>query len=83
MQRALAAIGLIGLVLTYPRAAALEPGGQSSMLKQQIIDCMNKKMAASRTLSYNDAMRACKIRLQPTKDTLAANSPVAGATKPR
>lgn len=79
MQRAMAAIGLSGLVLICGSAASAEPGGQSALTKQQIIDCMNKKMTANKALSYNDAMRACKARLQPAKDTLASNNPPVAA----
>jgi hypothetical protein len=81
MQRAIAAIGLAGLMVIGATAAAVEPG-QSALMKQQMIDCMNKKMSVNKTLSYNDAMRACKVRLQPSKDTLAANNAVATAAKP-
>jgi hypothetical protein len=37
-------------------------------------------MSADRSLSYNDAMRACKERLQPPKD-LASINPIEAATK--
>jgi hypothetical protein len=55
-------------------AAATEPAGGAALLRQQINDCMSKRMRADKTLSYNEAMRACKAGLQPTKDTLASNS---------
>jgi hypothetical protein len=38
-------------------------------------------MSANRSVSYNDAMRACKERLQPPKDTLASNNPSDPGTK--
>jgi hypothetical protein len=44
-------------------------------------ECMTKQMSANRSLSYNDAMRACKLRPQPPKDTLASINPTDGGTK--
>ena len=42
---------------------------------------MMRRMSADRSLSYNEAMRVCKERLQPPKDTLASISPVETGTK--
>ena len=43
---------------------------------------MSRRMSADRSLSYNDAMRACKERLQPPKD-LASLNPVGTVAKGR
>lgn len=80
MQRATTAICASAVFLMSATAAAAEPAA-SSMLKQQINDCMAKRMAASKTLPYNEAMRTCKASLQPPKDTLTANSSAPAATK--
>jgi hypothetical protein len=32
-------------------------------VKRQVVDCMNKRMAANRTLSYNDASRECRAQV--------------------
>ena len=82
MQRAMTAICVSGLVLISAPAAATEPAGPAALLRQQISDCMSKKMGTDKTLSYNEAMRVCKARLQPSKDTLASNSTAAPAGKP-
>ena len=83
MQRATAAICASAVFLMSASAAAVEPASSSTpVLRQQINDCMTKRMAANKTLSYNEAMRTCKALLQPSKDTLTANSPAPAATKP-
>ena len=52
-----------------------QPQSPAVIAKQQLSECMAKRMAANRNLSYNDAMRACKERMQPPKDTLASINP--------
>jgi len=80
MRYAMTAIGACGLILTSELAAAVEPTSPS-MIRQQINDCMTRKMGADKTLSYNEAMRTCKARLQPAKETLAANGAAPTASK--
>jgi hypothetical protein len=74
MQRAMMAMCVSGLFLLSSSAAASEASGTAALQRQQISDCMSKKMGANKTLSYNDAMRACKDLLQPTKETIASNT---------
>jgi hypothetical protein len=82
MQRATTAIYASAVFLMSASVAAIEPAAPSTpVLRQQINDCMTKRMAANKTLSYNEAMRACKALLQPAKDTLTANSPAPAAAK--
>jgi hypothetical protein len=83
MQRAMTAICASAVCLLSASAAAIEPTAPSApMLRQQINDCMTKKMTANKTLSYNEAMRTCKASLQPSKDIITANNPAPLATKP-
>jgi hypothetical protein len=43
--------------------------------RQQLINCMNKRMSASRTISYNEATKVCKAQLLAAQSaTLAAVS---------
>ncbi len=82
MQRAMKAICASTVLLLSVSAAAVEPTAPSgALLRQQVNDCMAKKMAANKTLSYNEAMRTCKAGLQPSKDVLTANSSAPVATK--
>ena len=81
MQRAMMAMCVSGLFLLSSATAASEPAGSAALLRQQISDCMSKKMGANKTLSYNEAMRACKALLQPSKETIASNGAAAPAGK--
>ena len=38
---------------------------------RELADCMMRRMAANRLLSYNDAAKACKNLLKARKDTAA------------
>lgn len=59
-----------------------QPESPAVLAKHLLSECMTRRMSVSRSLSYNDAMRACKERLQPPKD-LASVSPVGTVTKGR
>ena len=57
--------------------AALAPAAPAATrpvpsAKRQLLDCMNREMAASRTLSYNDASKSCKDLLKAHNDMLAS-----------
>jgi|SRR5258707_2071003 len=74
------AMGLCGALLGAQVLAA-PPASQASIVKHQIHECMAKRMGANRTLSYNDAMRTCKERVQPAKEALASIGPNQSGTK--
>jgi len=80
MTRIIWAIGFSAL-LTAVQAASAMPESPALIAKRQLIECMNRRMAASKAVSYNEAMRACKGRQQPPKDTLASNGTSEGDTK--
>jgi hypothetical protein len=75
-------IGLGGAVLIGAHAVAAPPSSQAALVKRQINDCMTRRMGANRTLSYNDAMRMCKERVQPAKEALASISPSISPSEP-
>jgi hypothetical protein len=79
MKRFMAAIGLSSAILLAAPAVA-QPESPAVLAKRQLNECMSKRMAADKALSYNDARRTCKERLQPPKE-LAANNPVETGTK--
>jgi hypothetical protein len=79
MKVFLKAVAFSSLLLSAQTAVA-QPESPAIIAKHQLIDCMTKRMSANRTLSYNDAMRACKERLQPPKDVASIN-PTAAETK--
>jgi hypothetical protein len=83
MKAYLKAVALGGLILGAQTAGA-QPESPAVIAKHQLVECMTKRMSASRTLSYNEAMRACKERLQPPKEVAAINptaNPPAAETK--
>jgi hypothetical protein len=42
--------------------------------RRQLADCMWKRMSASRTVSYNEASKACKDRLRGNKTDAALSN---------
>jgi hypothetical protein len=80
MKRIILAIGF-SATLAIVQTSNAHPESAAVIAKQQLTDCMNKRMAASRSVSYNEAMRVCKEKQQAPKDTLASNGPSETATK--
>jgi hypothetical protein len=80
MKRSIKAIACSSLILGA-RIVGAQPESAAIIAKHQLSECMSKQMSANRSLSYYDAMRACKQRLQPPKDTLAAINPTDSGTK--
>jgi hypothetical protein len=82
MNRGVTAIAMAGLLLVAAQAVAID-GGQPALTKRQmltqVIGCMKKRMAASRTISYNDAAKVCKEQLKQSDNSsrlVAADTPV-------
>ena len=80
MKRFIKAFACSSLIWGAPIAGA-QPESAAIIAKHQLSECMSKQMSANRSLSYYDAMRVCKQRLQPPKDTLASISPTDSGTK--
>jgi hypothetical protein len=72
LTRFLKAIACSSLILGAQTIGA-QPESAAVIARHQLSECMSKRMSANRNLSYNDAMRACKERLQPPKDLAAIN----------
>ena len=68
MKHLLLGIAVIGVVFAGPKALGGDAQSQSALNKRQMIGCMNKRMSASRTVSYNDAKKACIARQKPQTD---------------
>jgi hypothetical protein len=77
-----AALTMISLCIAIVMAteACADPAPQPLTNKRQMIVCMTRSMSANRTVSYNEALRSCKGRLDARsesgirKDALVANS---------
>jgi hypothetical protein len=82
MRRFITAVGG-SLILLGSQAALTQPESRAVIAKRQLSECMTRRMSANRSLSYNDAMRACKEHLQPPRETLASISPADAGTKSR
>ncbi len=68
MQR----FNVIALAAFMVTASHAEAGATSptAIARRQLNDCMSKRMAASKTLSYNEATKICKERLGVPSDAL-------------
>jgi hypothetical protein len=69
-----------GSLILAAQIASAQPESPAVIAKHQLSECMIKHMSVNRNLSYNDAMRACKERLQPPKD-LASINPIQTGSK--
>jgi hypothetical protein len=49
-------------------AADVSTQNASVVNKRQMAGCMTRRMSASRTVSYNDAKKACTAQLKPQAD---------------
>ena len=65
-------IGVCSVLLVGTHAVAAPPASQAAAMKRQLHECMARRMGANKMLSYNDAMRTCKERAQPAKESLAS-----------
>jgi hypothetical protein len=79
MRHAVVVIGLCSAVIIG--SACAEPASQSATAKRQMIDCMSKRMSSNKWISFNDAKRVCKDKLQPRPEALAAINPTESGAK--
>jgi hypothetical protein len=80
MKHAVVVVGLCSAVI-MASAWSAESASQSINVKRQMVDCMSKRMASNKWLSYNDAKRVCKNKLQPPPEALAAINPTESGVK--
>jgi hypothetical protein len=63
------AVALTGVLAGAQALAADAPTQNASVVnKRQMAGCMSKRMSASRTVSYNDAKKACTAQMKPQAD---------------
>lgn len=82
MNRMVTVVAMTGLLLMAVQAFAVDTGQPALTRRQmltQIIGCMKKRMSASRTISYNQAARACKDEL---KQGDSSSGPLVAADTP-
>jgi hypothetical protein len=63
------AVALTG-ALAGAQALAADVSTQNASVanKRQMVGCMTRRMSANRTVSYNDAKKACTAQLKPQAD---------------
>jgi hypothetical protein len=74
MKHAVAITGLCA-AMSMGSVYGAQPASQSVSAKRQMIDCMSKRMASNKWISFNDAKRVCTDKLQSRPEALAAISP--------
>jgi hypothetical protein len=62
------------ILLSAPILAEESANTAPQFSKRQLADCMTRRMYADRTLSYNDAAKACKDQLRGRKTDAALNN---------
>ena len=72
MKRLSSAVVLIGALLANAQTVALDLT-QSPVNKKQISGCMTKRMLADRTVSYNNARKACTEQLKALNASMASS----------
>lgn len=75
MKRFIFAVGLSSSLLLAAPLVRAQPESRAVIARHQLGDCMTRRMSLDKMLSYNEALRTCRERLQPPKETLAANAP--------
>jgi len=76
MKRVLTMITAAGVMLLGVQALAADLPSHAKNSRRQMAGCVTKRMSASRTVSYNAAMKACKEQSKPQNDDLASNTAV-------
>jgi hypothetical protein len=78
MKRLLRASLLVGVICSGTAAFAVDAVRQSTAHLRQVRGCMAKRMSTDRSLSYNEAKKACaddlKAQNQPAVPPVAAAS---------
>jgi hypothetical protein len=84
MTRLLTSIAMSAAIFVAAQALAVDAGPKSATAKRQLIarvsSCMTQRMSVNRTISYNEAMRACKDKLFKQIDASASGALLASAT---
>jgi hypothetical protein len=84
MNGVLSIIAMTCVMLVGARALAADSVTQSTMSKRQLIaqmvGCVRKQMSARKTISYNEAMKVCRDRINDQSDSSAPRTLVASHT---
>ncbi len=73
MHRACLPLAVCLLLSSVPLFAEESVSHAPPPNRRQLADCMTRRMYANRTLSYNDAAKACRDQLRGPKTDAALN----------
>ncbi len=76
MKQAFISLAAVGLAFFGGHAGAGDLGASPSAKRQVIKECMAKRMAADRSVSYNAMLKACRERLKTQGGEMASSGPV-------
>jgi hypothetical protein len=74
MNRAWGIVLIISVASASSQAVAAPPVTRPPSAKRLLIACMTKEMSSSRTISYNEATKVCKVQLKTQSATLASGT---------
>lgn len=75
MYRVLTVIAMTGLMCVGTQAFAANSRNQVAMRRRQVVDCMSKRMSLNKSISYNEAAKACKDQMKRQNDHLVRSTP--------
>jgi hypothetical protein len=83
INRLLNVIATTGVMFAGAQALAVDSINQPTIGKRQMIvqvaDCMRKQMSSSKTVSYNQSMKACRDQINKRMDNSMSGALVASA----
>jgi hypothetical protein len=79
MNRVLPVIAMTSAILLGERGFAVDSITQQPTMNKrqtivQIVGCMKKRMAATKTISYNEAVNACKDQIHKRSDNSSSDT---------
>jgi len=75
----LTVIVVAGMLIAGAQAFAAAPKSQAAMNRRQLADCMNKRMASDKAISYNEAAKVCKVQMKAQNNRAAISTPTTQA----
>jgi hypothetical protein len=84
MNRVLTVTAMSGAIFAGAQALAVDSIRQPTMSKRQmivqIVDCMKNRMSGNKTISYNEAAKACKDQISKQSNSSTSGALVASDT---
>ncbi len=73
------AIVVAGMIFIGAQALAAAPKSQAALNRRQLVDCMSRRMASDKAISYNEAAKLCKTQMKAQNDRVAMSRPATQA----